>query len=84
MGNVKQLKPKHTEKEYVEQLVTLMSIAAQKGNERALKVMDEAQLILTTEWDQLPLRLREDMAYVTAELLFKPVELDDDQEELEG
>ncbi len=66
-------KPTNT-KHYVEQLMTIMSLAAQQGDELALKIMDEAQTILTTEWEDLPEKLREQMAYVTAKMLFEPVD----------
>lgn len=64
----------------VEQLVTLMSLAAQRGNETALKVMDEVQTILTTDWDDLPIKIKEQMAYVTAQMLLEPVSEDEVEE----
>ena len=75
MGDsVKKTGDKMPEKQALEQLMTIMSMAAHQGNERALKVVDEIQTIMTTDWDQLPLKLREDMAYVMAQMLVQPVE----------
>ena len=49
-------------------LVNYISAAAQLGDERAQKVMDEVHNILTTDWDDLPAQLKTDMAQVMARM----------------
>ena len=67
-------------KEALNQLMTLVSLAAQKGDEIALKLMDEVQTILTTDWDDIPQEMKEQMAYVTAKMLTEKVKYDQEEE----
>lgn len=67
-------------KEALSQLMTLVSLAAQKGDEIALKLMDEVQTILTTDWDDIPQEMKEQMAYVTAKMLTEKVKYDQEEE----
>ena len=67
-------------KEALSQLMTLVSLAAQRGDEVALKLMDEVQTILTTDWDDIPQEMKEQMAYVTAKMLTEKVKYDQEEE----
>ena len=67
-------------KEALNQLMTLVSLAAQKGDEIALKLMDEVQTILTTDWDDIPQDMKKQMAYVTAKMLTEQVKYDQEDE----
>ncbi len=70
----------------LEQLVTIISLAAQGGDEVALKVMDEVQTILTTDWEDIPQDLKDQMALVTARMLFESEETENikNKETIEG
>ncbi|MGB1076881.1 MAG: hypothetical protein ACPG05_01120 [Bdellovibrionales bacterium] len=57
------------QRQSVADLVNLISVAAVQGDARAQRVMDDVEVILTTDWDDLPLNLRQEMAYVVAEML---------------
>lgn len=53
----------------VEEMVKIASMAAMHGSKPALKVMDEVQVILTTDWADLSDHLKEQLALVTAGML---------------
>ena len=65
----KAVKQRNLTKEQVRELVNIASLAAMQGNKAALKVMDEVQEILTTDWQDVPQNLKEQWALVAMHMI---------------